>query len=139
MADHSHVVRNEQTGWVGWIAFASFFMILAGFFQAIFGLTALFRNEVLVSGINNVWLVSLTTWGWAHLILGILLVVVGFGLMAGGTASRVMAVILVGLSAIANFLFIPVYPIWSIIVLVVDAMVIYAIIAHGAELRQEEY
>lgn len=135
--DHGHVVR-QQTGWVGWIAFAATFMVLAGFFQAIFGLTALFNNQIIVSGASNVWLVNLTTWGWAHLILGVLLIITGFGIMSGGTAARTFAVILVGLSAIANFLFIPVYPVWSIIVLVVDAMVIYAIIAHGAELRQEE-
>lgn len=137
MADHGHVARRETTGWVGWIAFASTLMILGGFFQAIYGLTALFRDDVIVSGVNNVWLVNLTTWGWTHLILGVLLVLTGFGLMSGGMASRTLAVILVGLSALANFLFIPIYPVWSIIVLVVDALVIYAIIAHGREVRND--
>jgi hypothetical protein len=113
-------------------------MVLAGFFQGIYGLAAIFRNSVIVAGFNSTWLVNLTTWGWVHFILGVVLVLTGFGLMSGGIVSRTLAVILVGLSAIANFLFIPVYPVWSIVVLVLDALVIYAIIAHGGEVRDME-
>jgi hypothetical protein len=138
MTDHGHVAHHEQTGWVGWIAFASIFMVLAGFFQGIYGLAAIFRNSVIVAGFNSTWLVNLTTRGWVHFILGVVLVLTGFGLMSGGIVSRTLAVILVGLSAIANFLFIPVYPVWSIVVLVLDALVIYAIIAHGGEVRDME-
>lgn len=135
MADHGHVIRHQQTGWVGWIAFAAVFMIIAGFFQLIFGLSAIFQNQIIVSGISRVWLLNLTTWGWVHFLLGALLMITGFGLMRGGVGSRAVAIILVSLSAIANFLFIPIYPIWSIIVLVIDALVIFAIVAHGEEVR----
>lgn len=130
------MAKENTTGWVGWIAFAAIFMVLAGFFQAIFGLTALFNSTVIVSAPSSVWLVDLTTWGWAHLLLGVILAVAGLSLIKGSMWARVVAVIVVGISAIANFLSIPIYPLWSLIIITVDIFVIYAITAHGGEMME---
>jgi hypothetical protein len=127
---------REPTGWTGWVVFASFMMLLLGTLQAIEGLVAIFDDgyyRVTASGL----VVSLdyTAWGWTHLILGVLIVIGGIGVLAGNLAARTVAVLLAGLSAIANLLFIEAYPIWSIIVITVDILVIYALTVHGRELK----
>ncbi|MBP7820486.1 hypothetical protein KA025_00020 [Candidatus Saccharibacteria bacterium] len=128
--------NNEVTGWVGWVAFAGIMMMLLGSFQAIAGLVALFKNEVVYIGLENTWLVDFTAWGWAHLILGIVIIFAGMAVLAGKTWGRVVGVLLASISALANFAFIPVYPVWSVLMIIVDALVIYALIVHGSEMSE---
>ena len=127
----------EPTGWTGWIAFASTMMILLGTFQAIQGFVAIFDDGyygVTESGL--VIEVDYTVWGWTHLLLGVLIVIAGIGVLAGNLAARTVAVLLAGLSAIANLLFIAAYPVWSIVIITVDILVIYALTVHGREMKR---
>ena len=124
------------TAWTGWIAFASFMMILVGTFQAIQGLVGIFDDgyyRVTEGGL--VVNIDYTAWGWTHLLLGALLILCGVGVMAGNLAARTVAVLLAGLSAIANLLFIEAYPLWSVIIITIDVLVIYAVTVHGRELK----
>jgi hypothetical protein len=126
----------ERTGWTGWVAFASSMMVLLGSFQAIEGFVAIFDDgyyRVTQGGL--VLSVDYTAWGWTHLLLGVLIVISGVGVMAGNLAARTVGVILAGLSAIANLLFIEAYPFWSAIVITVDILVIYALTVHGREMK----
>lgn len=125
----------QESGWTGWIYFAGAYMMLVGFFQMIFGFVALFNQNVLAVTSSNVWILDLSTWGWVHMLFGILMFFAGIALFSGKMWGQVVAVILAGLSAIANFAFIPAYPIWSIIIIAVDMFVIYAILTHGSELK----
>jgi hypothetical protein len=129
------MAKTEVTGWVGWVYFAAFFLVLEGIFHAIAGLVALFNSTVIVAAEKSIWLVDLTTWGWAYFLIGIVLFLAGLALFTGQTWAIVIGVIVAGLSAIANFAFIPVYPIWSILLLAIDIIVVYALIAHGSEAR----
>lgn len=79
--------------------------------------------------------VDLTGWGWIHLIIGIVVVLAGFGLFTGNILARTIAVIVASASLIANFLWLPAYPIWSLIVITIDVLVLWAVIAHGGEMR----
>jgi hypothetical protein len=127
----------DPTAWTGWVVFASFMMIMLGCFQVIEGLVALFDDgfyHVTSSGL--VVNVDYNVWGTVHLLLGVLLLVSGVGVLAGNLAARVVAVILAGLSALANLIFIEAYPIWSIIIITVDVLVIYALTVHGRELHE---
>ena len=111
-------------------------MVLLGTFQGIQGFVAIFDNgyyRVTESGL--VVNVDYTVWGWTHLLLGVLVVLSGIGIMAGNLVARTVGVLLAGLSAIANLLFIEAYPIWSIIIITVDILVIYALTVHGRELK----
>jgi uncharacterized membrane protein len=127
---------NDVSGWTGWVIFAGIMLIMVGAFQVLQGLVALFnRGYYLVSSSGLVLSVDYTVWGWTHLILGILAAVTGLGLLAGNTAARVAGVVLAVISAIVNLVFIAAYPIWSIIVITVDVIVIYAIVVHGRELK----
>ncbi|MFF5205076.1 hypothetical protein [Streptosporangium sp. NPDC000396] len=127
--------RTQVTGWIGWIWFAGMMMIMVGVFNAIAGLSALFKGNLYVPTRNQLLVFNLTGWGWIHLLLGILLVVVGVCLVTGQTWARVVAIILVLLNAIEHMLFIPAYPWWSLLVIAIDVLVLYALIVHGEEAK----
>lgn len=111
-------------------------MIIMGFMQTLAGLTALLNNEWLVVTQRNLLFLNFTTWGWIHLLLGIVVLIAGFYVMHGSTWARVVGTILAGISLIANLAYVNTYPIWSIAIMVVDVLVIYALIVHGGELKE---
>ncbi|HSJ20233.1 MAG TPA: hypothetical protein VK964_06640 [Nocardioidaceae bacterium] len=137
-AAHRREMPSEPTGWVGWVVFASMMMILVGSFQAIVGLTALFKDEYyLVTAGGLLVNIDFTTWGWTHLALGLVAVAAGIGLLAGQTWARVVGIAFAMVSAVINMAFIAAYPLWSIIVITLDVFIIYAIAVHGRELAYE--
>lgn len=123
----------DVSGWIGWVYFAGFMLTLVGVFHAIAGLVALFKDEVYVVAEESVWLLDYTSWGWIHLLFGIFLLFAGAAIMAGKMWGRVVGIIFSGLAMIANFAFIPVYPFWSIMMVVVSVLVLFALIVHGDE------
>lgn len=127
---------REPTGWVGWIYFAAYLMILAGIMNAIHGFIAIVNDEWVVWGNRADVYLDLTTWGWVHLIVGVLVILAGIGLFSGNVLARSVAVLLAGVAIIANFLFIPVYPVWALTIIAINVVVVYALIAHGGELRE---
>lgn len=134
-AGPSPVVVTESPRGFGWIFFASIVMVMAGIMQAIYGLIAILNDEWVVWGNRAALYLDLTQWGWVHLILGIVVAVSGFGLLSGNVLARIVALVIACLSLLANFLFIPAYPLWALTVIVIDVMVIWAISVHGGELR----
>jgi hypothetical protein len=132
MASKSNDITNVS-GWVGWVYFAGILMVINAVFAIISSLVALFNDELFVAGVNRLWIVDLTTWGWVHLLLGIILFFAGGAVMAGKMWGRVVGIILATIAAMVNFAFIPVYPIWSILMVVVSGLIIYALVAHGKE------
>jgi hypothetical protein len=105
-------------------------------FQVIEGLVAIFDDgfyRVTASGL--VVNVDYTVWGWVHLLLGVLIGVSAIGVLTGNVAARAVAVLLAGLSALVSLAFIEAYPIWSVIIITIDVLVIYALTVHGRELR----
>jgi hypothetical protein len=128
--------REATSGWaVGFILFAAIMMIMIGIFQAIAGLVAIFENEFYVTTRNYLFQFDATTWGWIHLIVGLIIVFAGWGLLSGRTWARTVAIILAVISAIANFAFIPYYPVWALLIITLDVLVIWAVAAHGGALR----
>lgn len=129
-------VPPEPTGWVGWILFAGVVMIVMGAFHAIQGLVALFKQEYFIVGENGLIVANdFDTWGWVHLIAGIVVVLAGFALLGGQMWARVVAVILAVVSAMLNIAFLGAYPLWSLIMIALDVIIIYAITVHGREMR----
>jgi hypothetical protein len=128
--------RADRTtsGWaLGFILFAGLMMIMVGVWQALQGLVAIFENEFYVATRNYLFQFDATTWGWIHLLIGLVVAFAGWGLLSGRTWARVVAITLAVLSAIANFLFIPYYPFWSLLIIAVDVFVIWALVAHGRD------
>jgi hypothetical protein len=127
--------NNEVTGWVGWIAFASVMMYLAGFFHLVAGFAALFTDTVYLIGEESIWALDYTQWGWIHILGGALLLWAAGSLMSGKVYGRTVAVIIAVLSAVVNMLFIPIYPVWSLLIIAVNVFVIFAVVVHGKELK----
>jgi hypothetical protein len=132
---YSRAGRQTSGAAVGFILFAAIMMIMSGVFQALQGLVAIFENEFYVATRNYTFQFDATTWGWIHLLLGLLVAFAGYGLLSGKTWARLLAITLAALSATANFLFIPYYPFWALLLITLNIFVIWAITAHGRDMR----
>jgi hypothetical protein len=126
--------REPVSGWVvGFAYFAGAIMILIGIFHAIAGLGGIFEDDFYVLGREYVFDVDVTAWGWIHLIGGLIVIAAGIGIYSGAPWARTVGVILAGLSAIANFFFIPYYPVWSVLIIALDIVVILALTVFSRE------
>ncbi len=123
---------------VGFTAFAGVVMIIVGVFQAIAGLGAILEDKVYVVGQKYVFTFDVTTWGWIHLLIGLLLVAAGIGVFYGSVAARTIGVLIAGLSAIVNFAFLFGWnqPFWSMLIIVLDITIIWALTMHGRDITQ---
>nr|WP_109335452.1 hypothetical protein [Rhodococcus oxybenzonivorans] len=106
---------------------AAVIMVTVGIIQLFQGIAAVAENEVFVSGINYVYKFDLTTWGWIHVILGVLVAIVGLALFTGAGWARVSAIVVAAISILANFLWLPYYPGWSLLIIALDVVVIWAV------------
>ena len=120
----------------GWATFAGLMLILLGLFHAIAGLAEVVDPDAYVTTENYVYRLSSDAWGWIHLIVGLVVMFSGIGLFSGNVLARTIGVIAVAVSMMSNFFFIPAYPIWALIVITIDVLVIWALTAHGGEMRQ---
>jgi hypothetical protein len=119
---------ESTSGWVvGFTAFAAMMMILIGFFQAAMGLVAVFNQEFYVVGEEYIFQFDVGTWGWIHLIWGVIVLLAGFSVLTGQTWARAVGTIIAIVSAIQAFAFIPYQPFWSIIVIALSVLVIWAL------------
>jgi hypothetical protein len=133
----SPVVEDTGSG-VGWALFSGTMLMLLGAFQGIIGLVALMRHTYyLVTSTGLVVTVDYTIWGWVHLLIGVAAAAAGIGVLFGQTWARVIGIILAALSAVANMAFLAAYPVWSLTIIAVDVVVIYALAVHKADVREE--
>jgi hypothetical protein len=130
-------VRSEQpTGWVGLVIFAGIMLVMLGGFQAMEGLVAIIRDEYyMVTRSGLVIDLDYTTWGWTHLVLGLVAAGAGIGIFMGQMWARVLGIVVAVISALANMAFLAAYPIWVTIVIATDILVIYALAMHGREVK----
>lgn len=128
----------EVTGWSGWIIFAAIMMILSGIAHIIYGIAGIGSQDWYIYTSTGAYVFSFDTWGWTLLITGILLILTAMLLLVGNIVGRVIGVILALASIVFNVALIGAAPIWSIIAIVVDVLIIYAIVAHGSEMKRHE-
>jgi len=132
------VSQNEPSGWaIGWALFAAVMLITVGCFQVIAGIAAIAEDDIYAKGPDYILQLDVTTWGWLHLALGALLILSGLGIMSGNVLARTVGVLVAAVSMVANFAFVPWYPLWSIAVIAVDVAVIWALTAHGRDVVAE--
>jgi hypothetical protein len=126
---------RDVSDWaVGWTWFAAVMMWLIGAGHAISGLSGIINSEFYVIGREYVFQFDTTTWGWIHLIAGVLVFAAGVYLLSGAVWARTIAVILAFLSILANFAWLPWYPFWSILMIAAGVFVIWALTVHGRDI-----
>lgn len=131
--------REPSGAAVGFTAFAGVMMIMIGVFQMIAGFAAILEDEVYVKGADYILQLDTTTWGWIHLLIGLVLFFAGFGVFAAQVWARTVGVIAAGVSAIAQFAFLLGwnYPLWSILIIALDVSIIWALTVHGKDILAE--
>src|SRR6476620_9710985 len=124
------------SGWVGWIAFASLVLFMLGTFHIIQGIAALVKDDYFAVSSSGLMVhVSYTTWGWTHIVEGVVLILAGVGILAGQMWARVVGTALAVVSAVISLAFMPAYPILSVLMITLAVVVIMALTVHGSEIR----
>ena len=130
------MTQREVSGWaIGWTWFAAVMMWLIGAWHAIAGLVAIVNDEFYVVTREYIFQFDATTWGWIHLIAGIVVFIAGIYLLSGQVWARTIGVIMAILSILANFAWLPWYPFWSILMIVAAGFVIWALTVHGRDIE----
>jgi hypothetical protein len=135
-ADEPYPASREPTAWVGFVLFGGIMLFMMGGFQVIEGFVALFKEDYyLVTRSGMIVSIDYTSWGWTHLLIGLVAIATGIGVLLGQMWARVLGIIVAVISALVNIAFLPAYPIWSTIIIAVDVLVIYALAVHGGEVK----
>ena len=131
-ASHARTARAEPSGWaVGFAAFAGFMLILIGFFQFFEGLAAVIKDSYYIIGPGYAYHIDTTAWGWIHLIWGAVMFAAGLGVLAGRTWARIVGITVALISAFVQFLYIPYYPVWAVLIIALDVACIWALATYG--------
>ncbi|MFC6161994.1 hypothetical protein ACFWUU_25070 [Kribbella sp. NPDC058693] len=131
------VPPTMMSGWVGWIAFAGVIMVLLGVFHVLQGLVALFEDgyyQVEKSGLAVQ--VDYTVWGWVHIVGGVVIAAAGLAVFAGKMWARIVGVLVAMASAIVNVGFLAASPAWSLTMIAMNLLIIWALTAHGREIAE---
>ncbi len=123
----AHDDSTSGTVALGVVAFAGVMLATVAIFQILQGIAAIAKDSVFVTGIDYVYEFDVTTWGWIHLVLGVIGLVVGIGILAGQTWGRFAGVVIAVLSAVASFAFLPYFPLWCLVILAFNGLVIWAL------------
>ncbi len=128
--------ETYSEGAVAVTAAAGVLMVLIGIMHAIQGLVALANDDFYVIGQEYVFEFDVTAWGWIHLIGGVIVLLAGIALFQGAVWARTLAVVIASISILLNFMWLPYYPLWSLVVIAFDLFVIWAVTAHGRDIAQ---
>lgn len=124
----SHPPAEKRRPWAeGLTVFAAVMLMIAGVLDICRGIMAIAEDDIFVTTRNYAFEYDLTGWGWIHLVLGAVAVLVGFGLFQASLWARVAGVAIAGLIIIANFLSLPYYPVWSIVMIAFAGFIIWAL------------
>ena|SRR5690242_6105259 len=126
---------RKPTAWVGFVVLASVLLCISGAFNIITGLVAVFSDKIYVQGSVATVGLDVTGWGWFHIFWGLLLFGTGLALYAGATWARITAIIVVSINMVSQLMEMPAYPLWSLLIVTLDLLVIWAVIVHGDEIR----
>ncbi len=119
----------------GWVMYSAIVLSIAGIFGLIDGLVAVYKSAFFTT--NAVYVFSdLRTWGWITFGVGVAALLSGLAVLSGSEAARWVGVAVAGLSALGQLLFAQAYPLWSLMIMALDFLVIYGLVAYGGR-RQE--
>jgi len=105
--------------------FAAVMMLIIGFLDAFWGLAAIVNDEVILVGGHGALIFNISTWGWVQLIIGVLIALTGFGLLAGNSAARWFGIFLLAFNAVMQIVWFPAAPLWALLIIALDCVLIY--------------
>lgn len=121
---------NRATGLT---MFAGVAMVVVGLLDILQGITAIAKDSIYLHTPHYAYTFDTTSWGWIHLVIGALVFVVGVGVLVGTPVARIIGILIVAVGLITNFLYIPYYPFWAIVLIALDFFVIWALIVSSTE------
>ena len=128
-----HPAKAPGSGWEGYATFGGIVLVVAGSLHVLTGLVGILDDGFFVASNQDLVVTAdYTAWGWAHLVLGAVVVTVGAGVLRGMAWARFAGVVLAALSALVNLAFLAAFPAWSVLVIVLDVLVIHSLVAHGS-------
>lgn len=127
--------RYEDDRGLGWVIFAGVLLVTLGTFNVIDGIAAISSAHWFVGNTRYVF-GDLNAWGWVAVCLGVLQVLVGLGVFAKNQAARWTGIALLSVSAIAELLWMPTYPFWSLCLFAINILAIYALAAYGSRIAE---
>jgi hypothetical protein len=131
------VARGRSGVAVGFTYFAAIMMMLSGGFEILQGLSAIIKKNLYVVNKDYIYKINVNGWGWIHLILGVIVLLAGIALLGGAVWARIVGIAMAALIAIANFLWLPYYPVWAIVLIALNVVVIWALAAHGRDIAAD--
>ena len=128
-------MSNEPSGAaIGWSVFAAYMLMMLGIFQALAGIAAIANDDRFVVTEDYVLTLDVTQWGWVHLIIGTIVFLSGLGIFSGNVLARTVGVFVAIGSGISAFVYLPIQPVWSSILIAIVIAVIWALTAHGRDI-----
>jgi hypothetical protein len=126
--------RSEPSGWaIGYTVFAATMMLIQGVWWVIAGIVALFNDEFFVVTPEYIFQFDATTWGWIHLLVGIVILAAGVALYSGAVWARTVGVVVAMVAMVAAFAWLPWYPVWAMLLIALSIGVVWALTAHGRD------
>ncbi|KQS99721.1 DUF7144 family membrane protein [Cellulomonas sp. Leaf395] len=122
---------------VGMTVFAASMLIVIGVLHALQGFVAVFNDTFYVVGAEWLFQFDVTTWGWIHVVIGLGVAVAGFYVLSGAVWARTIGVIVACLSLVLNFVWLPYYPWWAVIIIALDVFVVWALTLHGRDIVED--
>ena len=137
MAHEARTEIDEPSGWAaGWTAFAAVMMMIGGAWWFFAGLVALFDEDFYVVTPEYILQFDVTTWGWIHVVLGVVIAIAGLMLLTGAVWARIVGIIVAVVWALVAFSWLPYYPVWGVILLAVSVAVVWALSVRGDDITR---
>lgn len=121
-------------GWRDWAMFAAVMMLLSGTFAILNGVSAILKDQIVIGQQSQAMVLDVSQWGWTHTILGVLVILAALAVTRGRLWGRIIGIVMASFSAFASFAYLPVSPVWSVIVITLNVAVILALSVHGREI-----
>jgi hypothetical protein len=132
----SQVQNQPVSGWTTWVGVGGLLMSLSGIFHILFGLGGVFGQDWYITTSNSAWLFDSSSWGWSMIGIGALLLLSASLLLAGNMVGRIIGVTLAVASLVTNIALFAAAPVWSTLAIIIDIAIIYAIVAHGGDMKR---
>lgn len=129
---------SARGAWADVVAtFAGVFLILSGCLEVLQGASAIDNGDLYSQGHPYLYRFDMTVWGWIHVVIGVVSVIAAIGILRRTSWGQIGGIVVTALSMIANFMFIPHYPIWSLIVIGLNVLVMWALLAQLGHARSQ--